>query len=72
MSMNSLLFVFSLKVFNLTQRFQSTLVVAEHNNDKLSPVTLNAINAAKKVGGTISCLVAGTKCGPVNFDSIDS
>lgn len=52
-------------VFILAHRFQSTLVVAEHNNDKLSPITLNAITAAKKVGGSVSCLVAGTKCASV-------
>ncbi|KAG9340713.1 hypothetical protein JZ751_020303 [Albula glossodonta] len=46
----------------LLQRFQSTLVVAEHNNDKLTPITLNAITAASKVGGEVSCLVAGTNC----------
>jgi len=43
------------------------LVLAEHNGEKLSPVTLNAITAAQKVGGTVSCLVAGAKCGPVCF-----
>jgi len=53
-------------VFILAHRFQSTLVVAEHNNEKLSPVTLNAITAAKKVGGSVSCLVAGTKCASVS------
>ena len=47
---------------NLFQRFQSTLVVVEHNNDKLTPITLNAITAANKVGGEVSCLVAGTNC----------
>uniref|UniRef100_A0A6Q2YDR5 Electron transfer flavoprotein subunit alpha n=1 Tax=Esox lucius TaxID=8010 RepID=A0A6Q2YDR5_ESOLU len=46
----------------LLQRFQSTLVIAEHNNDKLTPITLNAITAAKKLGGDVSCLVAGTDC----------
>uniref|UniRef100_A0A674EMP8 Electron transfer flavoprotein subunit alpha n=1 Tax=Salmo trutta TaxID=8032 RepID=A0A674EMP8_SALTR len=45
----------------LLQRFQSTLVVAEHNNDKLTPITLSAITAAKKLGD-VSCLVAGTDC----------
>ncbi|XP_054633152.1 electron transfer flavoprotein subunit alpha, mitochondrial [Dunckerocampus dactyliophorus] len=47
------------------QRFQSTLVVAEHNNDKLTPITLNAITAASKLGGEVSCLVAGTNCAKV-------
>ncbi|MBN3301329.1 ETFA protein, partial [Amia calva] len=47
---------------SLFHRCQSTLVVAEHNDDKLSPITLNAITAASKLGGDISCLVAGTNC----------
>ncbi|KAG7323990.1 hypothetical protein KOW79_012006 [Hemibagrus wyckioides] len=46
----------------LIRRFQSTLVVAEHNNDTLTPITLNAITAASKLGGEVSCLVAGTNC----------
>ncbi|XP_030762302.1 electron transfer flavoprotein subunit alpha, mitochondrial [Sitophilus oryzae] len=45
-------------------RFQSTLVVAEHNNETLTPITQNTITAAKNLGGNISVLVAGTKCGP--------
>ncbi|XP_051548280.1 electron transfer flavoprotein subunit alpha, mitochondrial-like isoform X1 [Myxocyprinus asiaticus] len=49
----------------LIQRFQSTLVVAEHNNGMLTPITLNAISAAKKVGSEVSCLVAGTDCAKV-------
>ncbi|XP_030620573.1 electron transfer flavoprotein subunit alpha, mitochondrial [Chanos chanos] len=49
----------------LLKRFQSTLVVAEHDNEKLTPVTLNAITAASKVGSEISCLVAGTNCAKV-------
>uniref|UniRef100_A0A8B9LGD3 Electron transfer flavoprotein subunit alpha n=1 Tax=Astyanax mexicanus TaxID=7994 RepID=A0A8B9LGD3_ASTMX len=46
----------------LIQRFQSTLVVAEHNNGTLTPITLNAITAASKLGSDVSCLVAGTEC----------
>uniref|UniRef100_A0A8C2KX25 Electron transfer flavoprotein subunit alpha n=1 Tax=Cyprinus carpio TaxID=7962 RepID=A0A8C2KX25_CYPCA len=49
----------------LIQRFQSTLVVAEHNNETLTPITLNAINAATKLGSHVSCLVAGTNCAKV-------
>lgn len=49
----------------LLQRFQSTLVIAEHNNEKLTPITLNAITAASKVGGEVACLVAGTNCAKV-------
>lgn len=48
-----------------SRRLQSTLVIAEHNNAKLTPITQNTIAAAKKIGGEISVLVAGTKCGPV-------
>ncbi|KAH7727808.1 Protein F27D4.1 [Aphelenchoides avenae] len=40
-------------------RFASTLVVAEHDDTKLNPVTLNAITAANKIGHDISVLVAG-------------
>ncbi|UYV78413.1 hypothetical protein LAZ67_16001275 [Cordylochernes scorpioides] len=43
----------------LAQRFQSTLVLAEHAEGKLSPVTLNTITAAKQLGGDLTCLVAG-------------
>ncbi|XP_029431208.1 electron transfer flavoprotein subunit alpha, mitochondrial [Rhinatrema bivittatum] len=50
---------------SLLQRFQSTLIIAEHNNEKLTPITLNAISAAKRLGGEVSCLVAGTSCGKV-------
>ncbi|KAJ8248773.1 hypothetical protein GJAV_G00227580 [Gymnothorax javanicus] len=49
----------------LFHRFQSTLVVAEHSHGKLLPITLNAITAASRVGGEISCLVAGTNCAKV-------
>ena len=45
----------------------STLVVAEHNNEQLTPITLNAVNAASKIGGEVACLVAGTQCGKVGY-----
>ncbi|XP_022226496.2 electron transfer flavoprotein subunit alpha, mitochondrial [Drosophila obscura] len=48
------------------QRCKSTLVVAEHNNEALNPITLNTISAAKKIGGDVTVLVAGTKCGPAS------
>jgi len=48
----------------LLQRFQSTLVVAEHNNEKLTPVTLNTITAAGQIGD-VTCLVAGSNCSKV-------
>lgn len=47
------------------RRFQSTLVVAEHNNETLNPITANAVTAAKKLGGNVTVLVAGTKVGSV-------
>jgi len=43
-------------------RLQSTLVIAEHNNANLNPITLNAITAATKMGGDVTCLVAGSGC----------
>uniref|UniRef100_A0A8C3V476 Electron transfer flavoprotein subunit alpha n=1 Tax=Catharus ustulatus TaxID=91951 RepID=A0A8C3V476_CATUS len=50
---------------SVLRRCQSTLVVAEHNNETLTPITLNAITAAKRLGGEVSCLVAGTSCDKV-------
>ncbi|XP_066254994.1 electron transfer flavoprotein subunit alpha, mitochondrial [Euwallacea similis] len=47
------------------RRYQSTLLIVEHNNENLLPITQNALTAAKKLGGEISVLIAGTKCGPV-------
>jgi len=46
-------------------RNASTLILAEHNNAELNPVTLNAVTAAKAVGGEVTCLVAGTACDAV-------
>lgn len=37
----------------------STLVVAEHDDQKLNPVTLNALTAAQKIGHDVSVLVVG-------------
>uniref|UniRef100_A0A8D8K6R3 Electron transfer flavoprotein subunit alpha, mitochondrial n=1 Tax=Culex pipiens TaxID=7175 RepID=A0A8D8K6R3_CULPI len=47
------------------RRFQSTLVLAEHSNEVLNPVTASAVTAAKRLGGDVTVLVAGTKVGPV-------
>ena len=52
-------------------RFESTLVVAEHNNEKLAAATLNAITAASKIGD-VSVLVAGTKCAQVHCVNISN
>uniref|UniRef100_A0A336LE55 Electron transfer flavoprotein subunit alpha n=2 Tax=Culicoides sonorensis TaxID=179676 RepID=A0A336LE55_CULSO len=49
------------------RRLKSTLVLAEHNNEVLNPITANTVTAAKKCGaGDITVLVAGTKCGPAS------
>uniref|UniRef100_A0A8C7WJ53 Electron transfer flavoprotein subunit alpha n=1 Tax=Oncorhynchus mykiss TaxID=8022 RepID=A0A8C7WJ53_ONCMY len=50
----------------LVQRFQS-LVIAGHNNNQLKAITLNVITAASKVGGEVTCLVAGTNCAKVGL-----
>ncbi|CAD5121489.1 DgyrCDS9994 [Dimorphilus gyrociliatus] len=44
-----------------SMRWQSTLVIGEHADGKLTPITLNAITAAKQFGD-VSCLVAGEQC----------
>ena len=41
------------------------LVVAEHDNQTLRPVTLNVLAAALEIGGDIDLLVAGSDCGTV-------
>lgn len=53
------------RLISQSSRNASTLVVVEHNNEAMNPVTLNAVTAAKKFGGDITCLVAGTNCGDV-------
>lgn len=40
----------------------TTLVIAEHNHNVISPSTLNVVEAAKKIGGEIHVLVAGKAC----------
>lgn len=47
------------------RRLLSTLVIAEHNTQQVTPITLSAISAAKKLGGDVTCLVAGTDCSKV-------
>jgi electron transfer flavoprotein alpha subunit len=51
----------------LLKRFKSTLIIVEHDNQKLNPSTLNTITAASKIpkNESITCLVAGTDCGKV-------
>ncbi|CAI5438371.1 unnamed protein product [Caenorhabditis angaria] len=44
---------------NGATRLNSTLVVAEHDDATLAPITLNAITAAGKLGNELSVLVTG-------------
>jgi len=46
-------------------RNASTLVIAEHNDEALTPITLHAVTAAQKLGGEVSALVAGSNCAPI-------
>lgn len=41
------------------------LVLAEHDNKELKPATLNAVGAAKKIGGDIHVMVIGANCSGV-------
>ena len=40
----------------------SVLLIAEHDNSKLKPFTLNAITAASKIDSDVHVLVAGANC----------
>ena len=40
----------------------SILIVAEHDNHQLNPATLNVVQAAQQIGGTLHLLVAGYQC----------
>ena len=41
----------------------AVLVLAEHDNKSIRKATLNAVAAAKKIGGDIHVLVAGHQSG---------
>lgn len=43
----------------------STLVLIEHDEKALSPVSLNVLNAAKQLGPSITALVVGSNCSNV-------
>lgn len=51
--------------YGLLARYESTLVIAEHNNETLLPITCNTLSAAKRIGGDVTVLVAGSKCDKV-------
>ena len=40
-------------------------MIAEHNNEVLTPITQNSVTAAKQIGSDVTVLVAGTKTGAV-------
>ncbi|VDM60768.1 unnamed protein product [Angiostrongylus costaricensis] len=46
-------------------RFGSTLVIAEHDDTTLTPITLNAITAAGKLGDDVAVLVTGANASKV-------
>ncbi|WP_151702558.1 electron transfer flavoprotein subunit alpha/FixB family protein [Nitrincola alkalilacustris] len=43
----------------------SILIIAEHDNQSLKPVTLNLLSAAQAIGGEVAILVAGNGCAAV-------
>ncbi|HKK57676.1 electron transfer flavoprotein subunit alpha/FixB family protein [Marinobacter sp.] len=43
----------------------SILVIADHDNNKLTPSTLNVVAAATAIGGDIDILISGENCGTV-------
>ena len=51
----------------VNNRDASTLVLVEHTNDEVTPITLNAVTAAKQLGGDVTALVAGHNCASVRF-----
>lgn len=60
-------FLYSFQLsFATLKRFKSTLVIAEHNDGKLVPITLSAITAAKQLGSEVTLLVAGSQTGSVS------
>jgi electron transfer flavoprotein alpha subunit len=47
----------------------SILVIAEHDNENLSPATFNTISASKKISSDIDILVAGSGCADIGKQS---
>ena len=46
-------------------RNASSLVIAEHTNSEVVPLTYNTISAAKQIGGDVTVLLAGKECSKV-------
>lgn len=57
--------LFSYIFYFQLRRFQSTLVIAEHNEQTLLPITENVVTAAQKLGGDVTVLVAGKNVGAI-------
>lgn len=55
------------RINTLFNRLKSTLVVVEHDNKQITPITLNAIKAASQIpkNESITCLVIGSDCAEV-------
>ncbi len=49
----------------------STLVIADHDNSELKPVTRSTLKAASEIGNEIDVLVAGSKCTSVAQSVVD-
>ena len=47
----------------------AVLLIAEHDNKKLKPFTLNAITAASQIGNEVHVLVAGSSCDDVSKET---
>jgi len=50
---------------NTALRNASTLLIAEHSDEGLNPITLNAVTAAAKMGGDVTGLVVGSNCSKI-------
>ena len=42
------------------------LIIAEHDNKSLKPITLSCVTAAKKIGDNIELLILGSDCSNVS------
>ncbi|KRX45202.1 Electron transfer flavoprotein subunit alpha, mitochondrial [Trichinella murrelli] len=49
------------QIGQFVKRWKSSLVLVEHDNEKISTASLSAITAASKLGD-VSCLILGDKC----------
>ena len=56
-------------MLQVSVRNASTLVLVEHNGEKVAAITYNAIAAATQIGGSVSALVLGPDCSKVGIIS---